>query len=252
MSVKRNHFTEEELKFIEQNWRAKHDKEIGKILGRSEVSISRQRKKMGLVKPAGRPSEEDLSKGLSSMAQDGSGLSPFSLANLDKNQRLEVYKQNFKKNSRYPMLIRELHKTELEYYKHKYVEFMDSVDTITIQEEDALHHMIMSDIAISRIRVKIKAMEEANQEEDRPLVYGLYEALDKAESKFREYQKILRVTRDSRLKETKEEKESISSLMQMYRNRLAREEMGRQAGLMDIFKDKCAEEMKSSRYLLGD
>lgn len=249
--AKIHHFTEEEIKFIEQNWKFKSDKEIGRILDRTEKAIRRQRKMRGWSKPQGRPTAEHIEKGMSESIQEH-GISEFSLANMDKDQRLRIFKENFSKNPRYVQLLQELMPHEIDYYKHKYVEFVDSVDTLTIQEEDSLHHMIMSDISISRTRKRIKQMEEANDEDNKPLIYGMYEALDKAEKKFIEYQKILKVTREMRLKEDKEEKETFISLVQMYRNRQAREEMGRQAALMDVYKDKCKEEMKSYRYLLGD
>ncbi len=244
------HYTDEELKFIEQNWKAKTDKEIARILDRTEESVARQRKRFGWIKTPGRPSSEIIDEGLKEMAE--AGISPFSMANLDKDQRLQIYKHNFTKNPRYSTLLKELHTDEIDYYKHKYVEFMDSVDTVTIQEEDSLHHMIMADVSISRLRRRIRDMEQKNEEEDKALIFGLYEMLDKHEKKFVEYQRILRVTREGRLKENKEEKETFASLVQVYRNKKAREEFGRQAGLMEIYKEKCKEEMKASRYLLGE
>lgn len=244
------HYSDEEVEFIKANWETKTDKQIAKVLGRSEESVQRQRKKYGMSKGSGRPSNEDIEK--AKMERASKKPDSYNLASLDKNQRLEIYKQNFNKNPRYSTLIGELHGDEFEYYKHKYVEFMDSVDTITIQEEDSLHHMIMADISISRIRRNIKLMEEEKEEEDRPLIFGLYDTLDKAERKFMEYQKILRVTRESRLKENKEEKETFVTMVNMYRNRVAREEMGRQAGIINAYKEICKDEMKASRYLLGD
>lgn len=251
MASKRNHYTKEEIKFIELNWRFKTDKEIGRILGRSENSVILQRKKFGWVKANGRPPDDFVLQGKVDTVVEN-GFTPISMATLDKDQRLELYKQNFNKNPRFGALLVELHKAEMEYYIHKYVEFMSSIETVTIQEEDALHHMIMADISISRIRRRIKQMEDTNHEDDTPLMPGMYDALDKAEKKFMEYQKILRVTREGRLKEDKETKETFLSLVQMYKQTSAREEMGRQASLMKIYQDKCKEDMKASRYLLGD
>lgn len=244
------HYSPEEEKFLKENWKIKTDEEIGRILGRNADSVARKRKDMGLSKKNGRPSKKERRK--AKLERASSSPTDYNLGALDKAERLEIYKKNFTRNPRYGILLQELHTYEMEYYKHKYVEFMDSVDTITIQEEDALHHMIMSDISISRIRKRIKDMEEANDEDDRPLVFGLYDSLDKSEKKFMDYQKILRVTRESRLKENKEEKETFATIVNMYRSKQAREEMGRQAGLMDVYKTLCKDEMKASKYLLGD
>jgi hypothetical protein len=244
------HYSDGEMAFLKANWRTMTDEEIGKQLGRSPESVARKRKSIGLVKRSGRPSREEVKEAKLENAHRHPSTS--NLAALDKTERLEIYKKNFNRNPRYPSLKKELHNDEMELYKHKYVDFMDSVETITIQEEDSLHHMIMADMSISRIRCKIKDMEEENDMNDRPLVFGLYDSLDKAEKKFMEYQKILRVTRESRLKENKEEKETFATMVNLYRSKAVREEMGRQAGLMSKYKDMCENDMKTRRYLLGD
>lgn len=248
--AKAYHYTDEELKFIESNWQTHTDKEIARILGRTEESIARQRKKNGWSKPAGRPSRETIKEAV--INNVNSGKATFTLAHMDKEQRLEIYKANFDENhERHVLLKNELHAHEMEYYKHKYLSFIDSVDSLHHTEEDALHHMIMADITISRIRKRIRDMESDSSEHNSPIVFGLYEALDKAEKKFVEYQKVLNTTRTQRLSKEKEHKETIATIVQMYRNNMAREELGRQAGLMEIFKEKCAEDMSKNRYLLG-
>ena len=53
------HYSDEEILFIESNWKSNTDKEISQILGRTEESVSRQRKKHGWIKKAGRPTKKD-------------------------------------------------------------------------------------------------------------------------------------------------------------------------------------------------
>jgi hypothetical protein len=244
------HYTEEELKFIELNWQTRSDKEIAQILARTEESVARQRKKFGWLKPAGRPTREQIKETVIKNVNEGK--TNFSLSHMDKEQRLEIYKTSFDQNhERYKMLRNELHDDELAYYKHKYLSFIDSVDSLHHTEEDALHHMIMADITISRIRKRIKEAEIDNALHNQPMIFGLYEALDKTEKKFVEYQKVLNTTRAQRLSKEKEHKETIATIVQIYRNSMAREELGRQAGLMEIFKEKCADDMSKNRYLLG-
>lgn len=251
--TKRYHYTEEEIVFIENNWQGRTDKEIATALSRTEESVARQRKKYGWIKSNGRPSTEQVRQAKIERATKAaaSGES-FSLSGLNKDERLKLYKKNFAGvNRRYALLLDELKDSEFEYYKHKYVDFMDSVDTITPQEEDSLHHMIMTDINISRIRIRIRKCEEETAEDSSPMVYGLYDTLDKSEKRYLEYQKALNVTREKRLAKEKEQKETITTVVQLYRNKLAREEVGRQAGLMEIFKKKALEDMNKNRYLLG-
>lgn len=248
--AKKYHYTEEEIAFIENNWKAKSDKQIAIALGRTEESVARQRKKYGWIKENGRPRAEDVKKAkMESAVKAAHTGKNFSLSGLDKDERIELYKQNFASaNKRYLLLLEELKDSELEYYKYKYVDFMDTVDTITPQEEDSLHHMIMTDINISRLRKRLRLAEE---DEESPMVYGLFDALEKSEKRYLEYQKALNVTREKRLAKEKEQKETIATIVQTYRNKLAREELGRQAGLMEVFKQKAREDMNKHRYLLG-
>lgn len=248
---KNYHYGDEELKFIECNYKAKTDKEIAQILGRKEESISRQRKKYGWVKKNGRPSREEVNDNAVEVAKLNY-VNNFNLSTMDKDQRLEVYKQNFENNHRYRYVKEELTFNELEYYRHKYVDFMGSVETITPQEEDSLHHMLMTDINISRIRKQIKKMEDVSEDgSSNPLAYGLYDTLEKSEKRYLEYQKALNVTREKRLQKDKEHKETITSIISAYREKAVRQEMGRQAGLMEIFQQKCQDDMSANRYLLG-
>ena len=255
--AKNYHYTDEEIKFIENNYLSHSDKEISQILGRTIESVGRQRKKYGWIKRSGRPSREEKKKALGEGVSKAGGnaslsaMKRMSLAGLDKDQRLEIFKENFTKQPRYYMVQQELSEDELGVYEHKYIEFMMSVDTMSVQEEDSLHHMIMTDLNISRIRRHIRSAELENEEGGNPLIYGLYDTLEKAEKRFVEYQKILSVTREKRLSKDKEQKETIHTVVQSYRNKMARQEMGRQAGLMEIFREKCNEDMSSNRYLLG-
>jgi len=250
--AKKYHYTDEELLFLEHNWKTHTDKEIAQILGRTVESVGRQRKKFGWIKKNGRPTAESKKQpvtfGADYKASDF--VREISFANMDKNQRLEIYKKNFASNPRYVTVRNEVSEEEMRVYIHKYVDFMDSVDTMTPQEEDSLHHMIMTDINISRIRRHIMRTEEEG-ENGNPLTYGLYDTLEKAEKRFVDYQKILNVTREKRLSKDKEQKETIHTIVQTYRNKLARQELGRRAGLMDIFREKCKEDMSKYRYLLG-
>lgn len=250
--AKKYHYTDEELLFLEHNWKSHTDKEIAQILGRTVESVGRQRKKFGWIKSNGRPSAESKKKPITDTSFKASDfIREISFTNMDKNQRLEIYKNNFATNPRYATVKNEVSEEEMRVYIHKYVDFMDSIDTMTPQEEDSLHHMIMTDINISRIRRHIMRSEE-DGEDGNPLTYGLYDTLEKAEKRFVDYQKILNVTREKRLSKDREQKETIHTIIQTYKNKMARQELGRRAGLMEIFKEKCKEDMSKYRYLLGD
>lgn len=239
-------FSEEEEEFLKDNWMIKTDEEIAHILGRSPRGIRDKRKQMGLIKRGGRPGIEDVKKAIKNSDNKKN------LASLDKASRIEFFKENFTKNPRYTRLLKELDPDDLEFYKHKYVEFADSVDSLTIQEEDMLHHMIMADIHISRIRQQIRSAEsQAEESKDFVFPMGLYQELKNAEDRLISYHKNLRVTREQRLSKEKEEKVTITSLIKAFQEKRAREEFGRQAGVMEFNAEMCKKDMDKFRFLLG-
>lgn len=247
----KGHFTAWEDQVIRSHWETSTDEEIARRLGRSVESIARRRKMLNLYKGNGRPRKASRKKAIFSNPNE------HNLSKLSKEDRLEFYKSQFDKNPRYPWLERTLLDDELEYYKIKYIEFMESLDTITHQEEDLLHNMIMKEIQITRIQTQIKeALEEhLNRDEDddrgMPQQY-LYGDLDKAEQQYIKYQEKLRITREQRLKIDKEEKLTISSLMREFLDRENRQRAGDIAGQLSYFTSACKDDMLKSRFLLGE
>lgn len=242
------HYTEEEVEFLQENWTSMTDEDIAEELGRSVESVRRKRDELGLKKPGGRPSKALREEYILQNP------TPTNLATLSKEKRIEFYKGNFDRNARYPQLLKELNHNELEYYKHKYIDFIDSVDTITRNEEDMLHHMIMSDILIHRLRATMKKEQdewEQGLEGARP-PQNLLGELERAEQRYMKYHKELNITREQRLKTEKEEKVTISSIVRAYQEKQAREEAGRNAAVLQYYKDKCREDMSTHRYLIGE
>jgi hypothetical protein len=243
------HYTNDEVEFIKQNWMALTDEQIGERLRRTSESVRRKRDALGLKKPGGRPSNKSRQNYILNNPTNAS------MATLSKDKRLEYYKESFEDaNARYPQLIRELNEGELEYYKHKYVEFLDSVDTLSINEEDMLHHMIMTEVVIHRMRATMKREREAwdDREEGAHPPQNLYPELERAEQRYMKYHKELHVTREQRLKTDKEEKLTIDSIVRSYFDKKNREQAGFQASLIQYSTDKARNDMSKFRYLIGD
>lgn len=242
------HYTQDEVDYVQQNWNSMTDEDIAAELGRSVESVRRKRDELGLKKPGGRPSNRLREEYI--LANPTAA----NLATLSKEKKMEFYKKNFTKNIRHPQLLKELSLDELEYYKHKYIDFIDSVDTLTRNEEDMLHHMIMSDILIHRLRSTMKReQDEWDSGEDgaRP-PQNLMGELERAEQRYMKYHKELNITREQRLKTEKEEKITIASIVRGYQEKQAREEAGRNAAILQYYKDKCRDDMSAHRYLLGE
>lgn len=244
--VSNRHYSESEISYITRNWQYKTDKEIGRHIGRTEQSVAEKRNELGFKKIGGRPG---LAASIQSMINDGT---EEALSHLSKKDRVLLLKEHFNRNPRYPRLVEELSEQDLEFYKHKYIEFMETVDTLHVQEEDMLHHMIMSDLHISRIRRQIRRAEEKEIEEDVPIPAHLYMELKVSEERLVQYHKTLRITREQRLSKEREEKVTLSGLVKAFADKKARAEFGHQASVMEFNTDQARKQMNKLKYVLGD
>ncbi len=246
--VSNKHYDSTEVDYIKKNWQYKTDKEIAKVLGRSEQSVADKRGELGLKKIGGRPG---LAATVQSLINEGT---EEALSHLSKKDRVALLKQHFNKNPRYLRLKEELTDVDLEFYKHKYIEFMETVDTLHIQEEDLLHHMIMCDLHISRVRRQLKRAEEKEEESEdgQPIPAHLYMELKVAEERLVNYHKTLRITREQRLSKDREEKVTLTGLIKAFDEKKAREEFGHQASVMEFNTDQSRKQMGKLGYILGD
>lgn len=246
--VSNKHYDSTEVDYIKKNWKYKTDKEIAKVLGRSEQSVADKRGELGLKKVGGRPG---LAATVESLINEGT---EEALSHLSKKDRVALLKQHFNKNPRYLRLKEELSDVDLEFYKHKYIEFMETVDTLHVQEEDMLHHMIMADLHISRIRRQLRRAEEKEEETEgaQPIPAHLYMELKVAEERLVNYHKTLRITREQRLSKEREEKVTLTGLIKAFEEKKAREEFGHQASVMEFNTDQARKQMNKMQFLLGD
>jgi hypothetical protein len=245
----KGHFTAWEDQVIRDEWQTETDEAIGERLGRTDEAIARRRKALGLVKKNGRPRKANRKAAILENPNE------HNLSKLSKEDRIAFYRTKFNKNIRYGWLLRILMTEELEYYKSKYIEVMDNLDSITHQEEDLLHNMIMKDVQIMRLQSQIKEQLEEyyNEDEDerRPPPQYLYQDLDKAEAAYIKYQEKLKLTREQRLKTDREEKVTVSSLVREYQDAEKRRRTGEVAGQLSYFTQKCKDDMVKMQFLLG-
>ncbi len=238
-----------EDEIIRDHWVTDTDEEIAKKIGRSIKAVERRRKILGYKKPNGRPKASNRAEAIYTNPTE------YNLAKLSKDDRIKFYKAKFSQNPRYPWLTKMLMDEEVDYYKHKYIETIDSLDSVTMQEEDLLHNMIMKEITIIRIQTRIKQQEEAwqlAQEDDKPpLNMGLYKDINDAEKQYVDYQKNMKLTREQRLKTDKEEKITISGIVRAFLEAENREKAGKMAGQMGYSTNKCKEDMTKQNFLLG-
>jgi len=246
----KGHFTVWEDQVVRDNWQTETDFVIGERIGRGEDAIARRRKALGFSKPNGRPRRASRKAAILKNPTE------HSLSKLSKEDRIQFYRTKFDQNIRYGWLLRILMEEEMEYYKIKYIEIMDNLDSITHQEEDLLHNMIMKDIQIMRLQSQIKEQLERYYDEDederRPPAQYLYQDLDKAEQSYIKYQEKLKLTREQRLKTDREEKITISSLVREYRDMEKRARGGKIAGQLSYFTQKCKDDMVKMQFLIGE
>lgn len=245
----KGHFKTWEDVIVKENWQTKTDEWIGEKIGRTAESVQRRRKSLGLIKKSGRPSKKTRQEAIFTNPTE------YNLSQLSKDDRLEFYKTKFTENKRYPWLKRTLLKDEMEYYRIKYIETIDSLDSISLQEEDLLHNMIMTEIQIIRIQAQIKEQLEQyydNDDEDaRPPPQYLYKDLSEAEARYVKYQEKLKLTREQRLKTDKEEKITIAAMVRSFLDAQNRHKSGEMAGQMAYGMKRCKEDMDKMQFLLG-
>ena len=132
---------------------------------------------------------------------------------------------------------------------------MDNVDSITLQEEEMLHNMIMTEVHILRMQESIKEHVEAYRSSDeddrRPPPQYLYKDLNDMENRYSKYQKELNVTREQRLKANREEKITITSMVSALQDAENKHKAGNTAGMMSYFTKKCKSDMSKMDFLLG-
>lgn len=246
---KKHHFETWEDQLIRDNWMTSTDVDIAKRLNRPVKGIERRRKILGLKKSNGRPQQETRREAIFTNPTE------YTLSRLSKEDRINFYKTNFQGNARYNWLEKTLLDDELEYYKHKYIEIIEAMDTCSHQEEDLVHNMVMKEIQIMRIQTDIRdavaAFREAEEGEKRPVPPYLYENLDKMEKQYLSYQEKLKLTREQRLKTDREEKITITALVRAFLDSDNRQKVGDMAGQMDYYVDKCRNDMSKMNFLLG-
>lgn len=246
----KGHFTAWEDQVIRDEWATCTDEDIGKRIGRTAEGIARRRKVLGLSKKNGRPRGETRKKSILTNPTE------YNLSKLSKDERLEFYKVKFERNPRYGWLLRILLPDELEYYKGKYLSTIESLESITHQEEDLLHNMVMKEIQIMRLQSQIKEQLEDyydNDDEDkRPPPQYLYQDLDKSEQQYVKYQEKLKLTREQRLKTDREEKITIAGMVRDFQDADNRQRAGDIAGHMAYSTDMCKSEMLKMKFLLGE
>jgi hypothetical protein len=248
--TKINAFEEWEDDYIRENWETKSDEEIAQHIDRLADGVQRRRKKLGLTRQVGRPASQGH------IGAIFANPSSYNLARLSKEDRLTFYRTQFEKSPRYIWLTQTLSDTELEYYKNKFIDTSDSLDTLEAQEEDILHNMIMKEIDIVRLRKLIRQQmneyEQAPIDAKPPLNQQLYQDMERAEKQYVGYHEKLRLTREQRLKTDEEQRVTVSSLVRSFLDAKVRQEVGDMAGTMAYSTKKCKEDMKKRQFLLGE
>jgi len=246
--AKKHHFKAWEDQIIRDRWQTTTDEQIAKEIGRTTEAIGRRRKALGFSKAPGRPPNKIRKEAVIAHPTE------YSLATLSKDDRIAFYRSQFDKNHRYPFLLKILIDDELPYYQHKYIEFLDNVESITLQEEEILHNMLMTEIQILRLQEQISEAIRAyrdDNEDKRPPPQHLYKDLNDAEVRYAKYHKDMNLTREQRLKANKEEKITITSMVSALLDARNREKAGKSAGIMSYFSERCRDDMNKMDFLIG-
>lgn len=245
-----NPFEQWEDDYIREHWQTKSDEDIASHIGRPSDGVKRRRKKLGLARSQGRPPAPSRANAIYTNPTS------YNISRLSKEDRIEFYRTKFEQSARYPWLLQTLTTTELDYYKAKFLDTHESLDTLMPQEEDILHNMIMKEIDIVRLRKLIKQQmdeyEKAPIDDKPPLNQQLYKDMEAAEKQYVGYHEKLRLTREQRLQTDQEHKITVSSLVRSFLDAKVRQEVGDMAGQMAYSTKRCKDDMRKRQFLLGE
>lgn len=160
---KKGVFDEAELAFIKQNAQKLTDVQIGEVLNRDPLGITKQRQRLGIVKRNGRPSiaerfgKEAASKKKIEKSIDTLGDMEVSVNKKDKQKLAE---RLFKKSEDYERFSKQLTEEEMKKFTRMFSEYLAEWEKILPQEKEQLHNVLKEVVIQDRTLAQIKQNEE--------------------------------------------------------------------------------------------
>ena len=246
--ARKGRFEPYEVSFIKANWSKMTDKEIAEELSRTEQAISIQRKKFSLQKnkiggrpPKVRTSAIDMKSSEYEIVRE-------EYKSLTREQKKKLFEQRFKHTKRYDQLIEVLEEEEMDFYCERWLDYVNTWETLLVTEEDTLHLAIMELIRAHRImRRQRHAMDdEANQT---PMDFYDRQYKECVDT-HKELMKTLSGTRAQRLSIEKEDKFNLTTIVQALQDQEKRKKAGQEAAIIQKAKEFTAQNMRCKNYLI--
>ncbi len=246
---KKGKFEPWEITFIKANYQSKSDRDLAAELHREEEAIERQRRKLNLKKPTGRPSNARIA--------ENSGDDFFTkeigkeeYRNLSREQKRKLFESRFKHTKRYDQLLATLDAEELDFYMEKWLDYVTTWETILETEVDQLHLAIMELILSNRILVRQRqALDEEDENNRVPIeMYDRHyrEHIDT----YNKLMQNLSGTRQQRLGSEKENKYNITTIVQQLQDDETRRKAGKEAAIIEAAKQAAFKGMRERNFLV--
>lgn len=252
LPLRTTRFEDWELAFIKANYLKMTDKQLASELRRNLAGISKKRKDLGLVKGNGRPNNDkrkftdqqnvrgDFRSGEYEIVRE-------EYKKLTKDQKKKLFQSRFEHTKRYQQLQETLDEDELDFYTERYLDYINTWETLLTTEEDTLHLAITELIRANRMLKRQKEMRDENKEIPIDLFDRQYKECVQTYSKL---MGDLSGTRQQRLNTNREEKLTLDKVVQGLQDEEIRRKAGKEAAIIEAAKKATATNMRTKNYLI--
>lgn len=266
-------FSEEEIKFIQDNVDQMSDEKIGEAIGRSGVAVKRWRTKNGLFRRGSNISSEAAAPVTIKKAN-------INKSNISEEQKFELWRKHFRNTPRYKRIVKQFTKDDVDAFTDSWANYCCQFEDLKPSEEELLELMITTKLRIddnrrSYLQLQLQEEELAREMASRPggklnleeetadrfileqinasnrLKIELNKDYKELNTKFEAYVRSLNATREQREQNEDIGGDTFFSLVRILTDEKRRKEVGRQNELMKMAIQKDSKKFKQEREFLN-
>jgi hypothetical protein len=226
------------------------DKEMAAFLSRSEEAVMQKRRKMGLKK-SGQDAEKSIEAAIEAHNEVRSTTALQDLTDSQKRAELISQLVNSPRWARCQTIFSE---EELRTYKHDWVEFRMTYDSLNPVELGTLHVLLLAQIRLDRYQ----RMEREIKESHKGWTNELQTALVSVHREIREMNEVymkaldkLSASREARIKREGEQKVTLLTLLKELELKEGREKMAKESDALKFIGQIERDRLSKEGYLRG-
>lgn len=265
-------FSDDEIKFIQDNVDQMSDEKMGEAIGRSGVAVKRWRTKNGLFRRGATVSTTSEAPSIKK--------TNINKSNISEEQKFELWKKHFKNTPRYKRILKQFTKDDVDAFSDSWASYCCQFEDLKPSEEELLELMITTKLRIddnrrSYLQLQLQEEELAREMASRPggklnleeetadrfileqinasnrLKIELNKDYKELNSKFEAFVRSLNATREQREQNEDIGGDTFFNLVRMLTDEKRRKEVGRQNELMKMAIQKDAKKFKQEREFLN-